>query len=122
MTTEFDSLWNDAAVTLTQTVYGEAVTLRRGSVSTSGVIAQKLLGERTVDYGDGGTTKLTGCDWIIAKDAYLVSSAAVTPRTGDRIIESDGSEWELAPVESSAEYSEQPGGEEWLVSTKRVKV
>ena len=120
MASPFDTLWNATAGPLLESVFADTVRIRRGSILTTGVVAQKFLGERTVDMGDGGVIKFVGCAWVIAKAAYTISSLIVEPRSGDYIIEADGSQWVVSPIEGLAEYSEQPGGVEWLLLTKKV--
>ena len=120
MTSPFDTLWTGTAQVAMSQTFGELVSIRRGAVLSSDITAQRFLGERSIEYDDGGVIKFTGCDWIIAKADYTISSVATTPRPGDRIIDSDSNEWELTPIEGTAEVSEQPGGVEWLVMTKKV--
>lgn len=120
MSSAFETMWNATAGPAFQAVFGGVVTIRRGTVSTTGVTAQKFLGERTMETGDGGTLKFYGAAWVIAKSEYAFSGTASEPRNGDRII--DGGEiWEVTPIEGIAEVSEQPGAEEWLIMTKRIR-
>ena len=120
MASAFDALWNASAGVILKTVFSDAVTLRRGSTNTTGVTAQKFLGERTIETGDGGVLKFSGASWVIAIADYAFSGTASTPRNGDRIVEASGEIWEVTPVEGIAEASQLPGGVEWVIMTKRV--
>ena len=117
----FDDLWNATAETAFRQVFGDTVTIRRGTVNTSDVTAQKFLGERTLETSDGGTIKFYGAAWVVTKAAYVFSGTASEPRNGDRIVEGGGAIWEVTPIEGIAEVAEQPGGQEWLIMTKRVR-
>jgi hypothetical protein len=95
------------------------VSLIRGSVTQTGVTAQKFLGERLVSANDF-PIRHEQCDWIVQKSAYQISDAAVTPLAGDQVVESDGTSWEVLPKKEWAEQSELPGTNEWLIRTKRI--
>jgi len=100
--------------------FGEAVTLQRGSRTTASVTGRRMPGPREIVEVKGRPATKERCQWLIAKAAYVISSAAVTPLSGDRIIESDGTTWELARTETLAEFGTAPGGNEWVLQTKKV--
>jgi hypothetical protein len=121
MSSAFDELWADSGETAMRAVFGDTVSIRRGTSLTTGIIAQKFLGERTLETSDGGTVKFYGAAWVVLKADYAFGGTVSDPRSGDRVVEASGSEWEVTPIEGIAEASEQPGGREWLLMTKRVK-
>ena len=119
--TDFDEAFTNGVADTLAELFGDAVSLRRGTSTSTGITAQKFLGEAVLNLEDGGTIRYTQAAWIIAKADYQIASAVTNPRSGDRIIDSDGSEWEIAPIDGDAEAAEQPGGLEWMLRTKRVK-
>lgn len=119
--TEFDEAFTYGIADTLAELFGDPVSIKRGSSTTASVTAQKLLGQANLNLEDGGTIRYTQASWIIAKADYQIASAVTAPRSGDRVIESDGAEWEIAPIDGEAETVEQPGGLEWLLRTKRVK-
>jgi hypothetical protein len=121
MSSAFDELWADSGETAMRAVFGDTVSIRRGTVLTTGITAQKFLGERTLETSDGGTVKFYGAAWVVLKSEYVFSGTESEPRSGDRVVEASGSEWEVTPIEGIAEAGEQPGGREWLLMTKRVR-
>ena len=121
MSSAFDELWAESGETAMRAVFGDTVSIRRGTVLTTGITAQKFLGERTLETSDGGTVKFYGAAWVVLKSEYVFSGTESEPRSGDRVVEASGSEWEVTPIEGIAEAGEQPGGREWLLMTKRVR-
>lgn len=102
-------------------LWGTTVSIKRGTSTTTGITAQKWLGMRIINLDDGGYIQWTGCEWIITKARYMIGGVAVTPKSGDRIIDADETEWELSPIQDLSEVSEQEGGLEWMCRSKRVK-
>ena len=115
-----DTYLDTAAASEEDRLWGETVTLKRGTRTTSGVTAQKFSGERKVTLESGSYMQFFLCEWIVTKARYVVAGEVTRPRKGDRIVESDGTEWELLPIEDLSEVVEQAGGLEWLLRTKRV--
>jgi hypothetical protein len=115
-----DTYLDTAAAAEEDRLWGVTVSIRRGTATTTGVTAQKWIGMRIINLDDGGYIQWTGCEWIISKARYLVSGAVARPRSGDRIIESDGTEWELSAIQDLSEVLEQEGGLEWMLRSKRV--
>jgi hypothetical protein len=101
--------------------WGETVSIRRGSSTTTGVLAQKWIGLRIINLDQGGYMQWTGCEWIITKSRYRIGGVVVNPRSGDRIIDADGTEWELQPIQDVSEVTEEDGGLEWKLRSKRVR-
>jgi hypothetical protein len=76
---------------------------------------------RIINLDDGGSIQWTGCEWIVTKARYKIGGVVVNPRSGDRIIDADGTEWELQPIQDVSEVTEEDGGLEWKLRYKRVK-
>ena len=115
-----DTYLDTAAAAEEDRLWGETVSIRRGASTTTGVTAQKWLGMRIINLDDGGYIQWTGCEWIVTKDRYKIGGVAVRPNSGDRIIEADGTQWELSPIQDLSEVLEQEGGLEWRLRSKRV--
>jgi hypothetical protein len=116
-----DSYLDTAATSEEDRLWGSAVSIRRGSLTTTGVTAQKFSGQRLINLDGGNWIQWFGCEWIVPKSRYKISALVTTPKRGDRIIEADGTEWELQPIEELSEAQEQEGGLEWMLRTQRVK-
>ena len=104
---------------------GVTVSIKRGSSSTSDVTAVMDNANYEVE-GDAGTiTRVRLRDWWIAKADYEIAAVAVEPRSGDRLIDSDGEEWELQPIMGTKtgdrDAYEDWNGTDWWLHTKRVK-
>lgn len=115
-----DDYLGNAAAPEEDRLWGETVSIRRGTSTTTGVIAQKWLGMRIINLDDGGYIQWTGCEWIVTKARYKIGGVVVRPKSGDRIIDAEGVQWELAPIQELSEVSEEDGGLEWRLRTKRV--
>lgn len=115
-----DDYLDNAAAPEEDRLWGETVSIRRGTSTTTGVIAQKWLGMRIINLDDGGYIQWTGCEWIVTKARYKIGGVVVRPKSGDRIIDAEGVQWELAPIQELSEVSEEDGGLEWRLRTKRV--
>ncbi len=116
-----DTYLDTAAAAEEDRLWGVTVSIRRGTLTTTGVTAQKWIGLRIINLEDGGYVQWTGCEWIVTKARYKIGGVAVSPRSGDRVIDADGTEWELQPIQDLSEVSEEDGGLEWKLRTKRVK-
>lgn len=115
-----DSYIDTATASEEDRLWGETVSIRRGTSTTTGVTAQKWLGMRIINLDDGGYIQWTGCEWIITKARYKIGGVVVRPKSGDRIIDSESVEWELAPIQELSEVLEQDGGLDWMLRSKRV--
>jgi hypothetical protein len=115
-----DTYLDTAAASEEDRLWGDTISIRRGSQTTTGVTAQKWLGMRIINLDDGGYIQWTGCEWIITKAMYMIGGVAVRPKSGDRIIDSESVEWELSPIQELSEVLEQDGGLEWMLRSKRV--
>ena len=116
-----DTYLDTAAASEEDRFWGETVSIRRGSSTTTGVTCQKWIGLRIINLDQGGYMQWTGCEWIVTKARYKIGGVAVNPRSGDRIIDADGTEWELQPIQDVSEVTEEDGGLEWKLRSKRVK-
>ena len=104
---------------------GVTVSIKRGSSTTSGIATVMDNANYEIE-GDAGTiTRLRLRDWWMAMADYKIGGVAVEPRSGDRIITSDGEEWELQPIMGTKtgdrDAYEDWNSVDWLLHTKRVK-
>jgi hypothetical protein len=120
MASTFDDDFTDVATQFAE-LMGDTVTIQRGSKTTSAVTAQRFDGAGMVENEDGSITEIVYCEWIISVSAYTFTGlGAVEPNPGDRIIDSDGAEFECLPVMTLKQVELLPGGAEWMIRTKRV--
>ena len=100
--------------------FGETVTLSGASGSTSGETASWFTSrtdnaiERSVT---GHITAPFKRQWTIAKAAYVIGGRT-TPQRGDRIIDSDGTQWELLPEEKQEAWQDM--GADWHLFSKKA--
>ncbi len=115
----FAQRFDEVAAPMLREWLGATVTIQRGAITTDGVTAMWEQKER-VEQRQSITTTVIDRLWQIAKTAYTFSGVASEPKTADRIIDENGTEWEVLPasVPSSVSYS---GDYDWSISTKRVK-
>jgi hypothetical protein len=120
--TVFDDIYDAAVSPNCNTLFGETVTLSRGSHSTAGVSAS-WMGEGSEIQTQtqlGVKTSFIDREWLIAKAAYVVNGAAVNPSAGDRLVDSDGVTWEVMSQPNMPASESFGGGLEWLLRTKRI--
>lgn len=119
MPSAFDAQLAAASPMLDQQ-FGEAVTVTRGVNSTADVIASWTSQGDEIVSPDGAHTLLVDRVWLIRKDLYLIASAAVEPRTGDRLTDADGVVWEVLPSIAGPAVLSYEDGQRWEVKTKRI--
>ena len=97
-------------------MFGETITLVRGGRAVSGVTASWFL-SMSANAIERTARSLTAADkrkWTVAKSAYTLG----TPQRGDRIVDGDGTEWELLPDDEQESWQDK--GSDWLLLTKRA--
>jgi hypothetical protein len=100
----------------------QTVTIRRGSLSTTGVKASKGAPLTEVDT-QFGVLRIVGTPWIIKASQYAFSGVPATPEKNDTIEESDGAVWQVLPLDDSQEARHSdPFGYSWRIHTKRTTV
>lgn len=101
---------------------GEAVTISRGSLSTADVAATWLStgSEIQTQTRMGVKTSFVDREWLITKAAYVIDGSAVTPNSGDRLTDSDGTVWEVMSQPNMPASEPYGGGLQWLLRTKRI--
>lgn len=108
-----------------QDTAGVTVSIKRGSSTTTGVTAVMDNANYEITGEQGTITRVRLRDWWIAQEDYKIAAVAVEPRTGDRIINSAGEEWEIAPILNTAKGDMDAfadwDGISWWLHTKRVK-
>lgn len=117
----FDTLWTATGEVAAKAFFGSVVTIKRGSRTTAAVTAQRFDGSGKMENDDGTTTSVVYCEWIIPVVSYLFTGlGTVEPKTGDRIIDDQDIQYEVAPVLDMRQVEGLPGGTEWLLRTRRV--
>jgi len=104
--------------------FGEAVSLVRGAVETTGVTAVVTTHEYQGDGQDGFVTTFVFTDFVFDVADYVFSSVVVAPRKGDHIKRTvDGTTYtyEVLPVPSGrvCEWSDKSVGQ-WRVHAKFI--
>ena len=120
MPSVFDTRFAEVAAPVLENQFGVVVSIKRGSLTTTGVTAIKINGERKINLDDGNWLNAYDAQWIVVKTRYKVAGVAVNPKSGDRIIDAEGQHWELKPIDDMSEVDDRDGGYEWLLRTKRV--
>ena len=119
--TEFDSIYETAAPVYAN-LFGETITLSRGSDSTAGVsVSWTGQGsEIQTQTRMGVKTSFVDREWLVAKADYVIDGSAVEPVAGDRLLDSDGVTWEVMSQPNMPAAESYGGGLEWLLRTKRI--
>lgn len=108
-------------------MFGALVTIQRAGRSTSNVTASWFMDKeanavnRSSPRGTRSVTTVTASTrraWVVAKSAYKFSGATVEPARGDRIIDGDGTQWELLP--DGEQEAWQDMGADWHLLTKKA--
>ena len=120
MTALFDQLFAAAASPTLDHLFGELVTIVRGTQTTSGVTASWPKTEQPITV-EKPALPVSFWDraWVVSKTAYVLNDVAVEPKEGDRLIDGAGSHWEV--LSQGRQRGFQDRGSEWQLFTKRVK-
>lgn len=121
MSSAFDALY-DTSESVYANLFGETVTLSRGSDSTAGVSASWVGqgAEIQTQTRMGVKTSFVDREWIVKKADYVIDGSAVTPAAGDRLTDSDSVRWEVMSQPNMPAAEPYAGGLEWLLRTKRI--
>jgi hypothetical protein len=119
----FDSLYGTGEAAFAD-LFGETVSLSRGSASTAGVAASWFGqgSEIQTQTRMGSKTSFIDREWIVKKTDYVIDESAVTPAAGDRLTDADGVVWEVMSQTNRPAAESYDGGLEWLLRTKRIAV
>lgn len=100
----------------------QTVTYRRGGLSVS-LTATKCPVRSEIDQ-QFGVLRITQCDWIIKASLLILGGETVEPmEASDVIVESDGTEWQVLPIEGESHYRPlDPYRTAWRIHTKRMTV
>lgn len=111
-----------AAVFFNTSEFAESVTITRATAVTADVAAIRNERLYQVQDSDGVMVGMQIVDWDIIATDYEISSAAVSPRTGDRITDENDVVYEVMPLPGLKEYeSAGESGDVLRVHTKRIK-
>ena len=121
MSSAFDQLYETSEPVFAN-LFGETVTLSRGSDSTAGVAASWIGqgSEIQTQTRMGVKTSFVDREWLVTKTDYVIDGSAVTPAAGDRLVDSDSVTWEVMSQSSMPAAESYAGGLEWLLRTKRI--
>ena len=100
-------------------VFGGSVTLQRGATTTAAFTASWDLQEYELVDQRGVVTVFQSRDYLLPKASVVINGSTITPRAGDRILDSDGV-FELLPVGDRPAIEAVAGGTRWLCHTKKV--
>lgn len=120
MTITHDALFAASCSPILNEVFGETVTLQRAASTTASVTASWISDAGRLESPDGSVTIVVDRVWLILKTAYLIGGVAVTPATGDRIVESSGTTWEVLPSIAGPAVISHGAGYDWELKTKLV--
>lgn len=103
-------------------VFGETVTIARGTASTTGVTASWIRHRSQVidPYVDAPATQVSDRRWLVAKAAYTISGSADTPRAGDRLTDDAANAWEILPDGEVPAVRTHEDSNYWQIATKQV--
>lgn len=121
MAATFDSLY-DSAEPAHASLFGETVTLQRGSNSTASVSASWVGqgSEIQTITRMGIKTSFIDREWLVQKADYVILGSAVEPTAGDRLVDAAGVTWEVMSQPNMPAAESFGGGLEWLLRTKRI--
>jgi len=121
MSSAFDSLYATSEPVYSS-LFGETVTLQRGSDSTASVSASWTGqgSEIQTQTRMGVKTSFVDREWLVAKADYVIDESAVTPAAGDRLVDADDVTREVMSQPNMPAAESYAGGREWLLRTKRI--
>ena len=122
MPSVFSNRFFDTASPRLRDHLGEVVAISRGELSTASVTATWLSegSEIQTQTRMGVKTSFIDREWVITKAAYVIDGSAVTPASGDRLTDSDGTVWELMSQPNMPAWEPYGGGLQWVLRTKRI--
>jgi hypothetical protein len=116
----FDAMWSSARSVL-NSVFGETVTLSGAEGTVTGITASwftdKAANAIERHATGGGVTASLKRQWRIAKSVYLIGTRT-TPQRGDRVIDGNGTQWELLPEDNQEAWQDM--GADWHLFTKKA--
>ncbi len=95
----------------------QTVSYQAGATTTANVTAVKRKSQSPLMSVDGLMLSVVDAEWILPRTIGSV----VLPLAGHRIIDADGTRWEIVPDENMQAAADWGDGTRWLVRTKRVK-
>jgi len=116
----FDSLMADCASPMLDQHFGETVSITRGPNTTAGVIVSWVAQIKEVSTTDERHTQIVDRFWFVKQSTYQISSIAVEPRTGDRLTDEAGQQWEILPARATPPVESYGAGDYWKIATKKV--
>ena len=116
----FDTLMADCASPMLDQHFGETVSITRGPNTTAGVTASWVGQAEEVSTTDARHTQIVDRFWFVKQSSYQIASAAIEPRTGDRLTDDSGQVWEVLPAKMIPPVVSYGAGDYWKIATKQV--
>ena len=114
----------DAVDSMMSDIFASTIEVHRGSSSTTGITSQAVSRDYDVQDTEGFISVAHSRDYVVDVADYVIDSAIVAPRKGDRIKETISTEvhvFEVLPLGTRpcAEWSttQKP---QWVIHTKLV--
>ncbi len=122
MASKFELRFLSAAVPQLQRQFGVLICFARGVYVSEEFTARRNDREyKSLGAEFGIEISITMRDFVLPIELLLIDGDAITPRTGDRIIEGD-EVFEIQPPDMNKPSVElQAGGFEWLCHTKKIE-
>ncbi len=122
MASKFELRFLSAAVPQLQRQFGVLICFARGVYVSEEFTARRNDREyKSLGAEFGIEISITMRDFVLPIELLLIDGDAITPRTGDRIIEGD-EVFEIQPPDMNKPSVElQAGGFEWVVHTKKIE-
>ncbi len=122
MASRFETRFKQFAVPQLQRQFGVLVRFCRGVYVSEEFTARRNDREyKSLGAEFGIEISITMRDFVLPIELLLIDGDAITPRTGDRIIEGD-EVFEIQPPDMNKPSVElQAGGFEWLCHTKKIE-
>lgn len=100
-------------------MFGETVTISGAEGSATGVTASWYVSktDNAIERSGQRVTAPVKRQWTVAKSLYVLGARA-TPARGDRIIDGDGTQWELLPEDKQEAWQDM--GADWHLFTKKA--
>ena len=120
MPSPFDTLMSAFASPMLDQHFGETISITRGANTTASIIASWIDQAAAVNTTDAKHTAIVDRFWFVKQSDYQITSVEVEPRTGDRLTDDAGREWEVLPAKSVPSVESYAAGDYWKIATKQV--
>lgn len=121
MVSPFDAAFNATAAPLLDQQFGVAVVLRRGvgNVTDSFTASFSVIQDEVFQDEDALGTQAHRRQWWLPVADCVFGSATIEPRQGDELVSGD-ERHQITPDGTRPAVELDPGGNYWIVRTKRI--